>query len=598
MGTTSRRRFLAGAAGVAAAAVVPTRWAFAETNATFAHGVGSFDPLHDRVILWTRTTAASVIWEVASEASFASILKTGTVAPQPATDYTVQVDVDGLSPATRYWYRFRANGDTSTIGRTQTLPAPGAAVERVRIGVVTCAEWEFGFFGGYRAIAERDDIDVVLALGDYIYEFGDDYGGIPSPKPGGRTHTPTHEIVTLADYRTRHRQYRTDPGLQKLHASHPVIAIYDDHEVCNDWWRDGGLGHVPATEGDFHARRDAGLRAFREWVPVRVTNADPTVVYRRFAFGNLVDLFMVDERRYRDKQPQNAVVGYFSVDPATDDPNRTMLGAPQLGWLENGLTSSTAMWKVLGNPDSMLPVDVGPALAGALSAALSPLGTPVPPVPPPLLVEGWDGYNGERTRLLNFIHDHNVKDVVVLTGDYHESFASQLPYDRSTYDLDGNSAAVEFIAPAITSPGLAETLQMGSLPNALTINTVFEANLAASNRWVKYHEGFAHGFGVAEFRADGMQFDFWFIEDRNDPNTVATPASSWTVPRGASVLAQAAGPLGPRPAVQPPAPAPAPAPGGVIPRTGANSAVALGLGAVAVAGLAAKRISEEFLQDG
>lgn len=597
MGTTSRRAFIAGTAATAAALALPTRWADAQVNATFAHGVGSFDPLHDRVILWTRTTASSVTWEVATEPSFASILKSGTTAPQAGNDYTVQVDVDGLSSLTRYWYRFRADGATSTVGRTQTLPAPGAAVDRLRFGVVTCAEWEFGFFGGYRALAERDDIDVVLALGDYIYEFDTSYGGIPSPKPNGRVHKPTHETITLADYRQRHQQYRTDPGLQKLHAAFPVIAIYDDHEVCNDWYRDGGQGHDPMTEGSFTARRNAGLQAFREWVPVRVTNPDPTVVYRRFPFGNLVDLFMVDERRYRDAQPQNALIGYFTVDPATDDPNRTMLGATQKDWLKNGLKTSSAAWKVLGNPVSWVPVDVGPALAGQLSVALSALGTPLPPIPPPLLVEGWDGYNGERQALLSYIDDNKIKDVVVLTGDYHESFASELPVHRESYDLDGKAAAVEFIAPAITSPGLAETLQMGSLPNALTINTVFEANLAASNPWVKFHEGFAHGFGVVEFRADGMQFDFHFIADRNDPNTASQVASSWKVARGSSVLAQAAGALGPRPAA-PPQPTTPVIPGdGQIPHTGREQAVALALGAAAVAGLAAKRISSEFLQD-
>lgn len=589
MGTqTTRRAFIAGAAGVAAAAVVPTSWADAQTNTTFAHGVGSFDPLHDRVIIWTRATASTVQWQVARDAAFGSVVKSGTVAPSAANDFTVQVDVDGLQPLTKYWYRFTADGVTSTVGRTQTLPAPGAALERLRIGVVTCAEWEFGFFGAYRALAERDDIDVVLALGDYIYEFDTSYGGIPSPQPNGRVHKPAHETVTIADYRQRYQQYRTDPGLQKLHAAFPVIAIYDDHEVCNDWHKEGGEGHDPATQGSFIARRNAGLQAFREWIPVRVTNPDPTVVYRRFQFGNLVDLFMVDERRYRDAQPMNAVVGYFSVDPATDDPNRTMLGATQKGWLTNGLKTSPAAWKVLGNPVSWVPIDVGPALAGQLSVALSALGTPLPPIPPPLLVEGWDGYNAERQSILSFIDDNNVKDVVVLTGDYHESFASELPISRADYTLDPKAAAVEFIAPAITSPGLAETLQMGSLPNALTINTVFEANLALSNPWVKFHEGFRHGFAVAEFRADGMQYDFVFIDDRINANTAARVASSWTVARGASVLAQAVGPLGPRPAA---APSPAPTGDGLIPRTGAEHGAALAVGAAAVTAAALARLS-------
>lgn len=581
---------MTGAAAAAAAATIP-RWAWAAPSATFPHGVGSFDPLHDRVLLWTRSTAGSLRWELATDAAFSAIVQSGLVVPLTTDDYTVRVDVTGLAPATRYWYRFTGNGE-SIVGRTNTLPAPGAATERVRVGVVTCAEWEFGHFGAYRALSERDDVDVVLALGDYIYEFGTDYGGIPSPHVDGRTHAPPREIVSLADYRTRHRQYRSDPGLQALHAAHPVIAIYDDHEVANDWYRDGAQGHDPATEGSFVARRDAGLQAFREYIPVR-SGAEATTVYRRFTLGNLVDLFMVDDRRYRDVQPTSAVVGYGSVDPATDDPNRTMLGAAQRDWLLDGLATSSATWKVLGNPVCVVPIDVGPALAGALSAALSPLGTVVPPIPPPLYVDGWDGYNGERTRILEFIAERGIKNVVVLTGDYHESFATELPVDRSTYDLDGNSAAVEFIAPPITSPGLAATLQMGDLPNALTMNTVFEANLAASNRWVKYHEGFSAGFGVIEFRADAAQYDFVFV-DRADPNAVAAVAASWLVPLGAAKLAQAAGPLGPRPQT---IVGPGLDGGRPLPATGGDATAVLVVGAAAVGAAAVARISRGKLQE-
>ena len=588
----TRRAFLAGAA---AAGVAAATWRFspqaqAAADAPFGLGVASGDPLADRVIIWTRhVTSQPIRWDLARDASFSSIVRSGTVSSSAVSDYTVHVDVDGLQPQTTYWYRFVSGGQTSPVGRTRTLPLATAAVDRLRVGVVTCAEWEFGFFGGYRIVAERDDLDFVLALGDYIYEFDTSYGGIPSPKPGGRTHQPAHELETLDDYRSRYKQYKTDAGLQKMHAAHPVIAVYDDHEVANDWWRDGAQAHDPSTEGDFHARRDRGLQAFYEYLPIRVNAADATIEYRRFQFGDLVDLFMLDERRYRDQQPTNAVVGYISVDPASDDPNRTMLGTMQYDWLVNNLEHSAAAWKVLGNPVSMMPVDVGPALAGALSTALSALGTPLPPVPPPLLVDGWDGYNGERTKLLNAINDKKIKDVVVLTGDYHESFATHLPHDRSTYPLDKNSAAVEFIAPAITSPGLSETLQMAALPQALTINTVFEANLTASNPWVTYHDGFANGFGVAEFRRDGMQFDFWFLENRNVPDTTAQAASSWSVARGVSVLAAAAGPLGPRPAA---APVATPQPTTTIPATGGDQRLALGTAAAATLAAAALRIRQ------
>jgi alkaline phosphatase D len=238
----------------------------------------------------------------------------------------------------------------------------------------------------------------------------------------------------------------------------------------------------------------------------------------------------------------------------------------------------------------MAPIDVGPPLAGVLSTAVTGLGTPLPPIPPPLYVDGWDGYRGERQKILSFIDQKNVKDVVVLTGDYHESFAAHLPVDRSTWQLDKKTAAVEFIAPAITSPGLSEVLQMGNLPEALTVNSVFEANLTASNPWVTYHEGFQNGYAVAEFRADGMQYDFFFLDNRNAANTGAHHGTSWKVPRGASVLTQTADPLGPRPPIHVGAPA-TPQPTGVIPRTGADQSVALVAGAAAAVAVGISRIA-------
>ena len=589
----TRREFLGAAAGLTGAAATWRYTALASAapaNPFAAHGVASGDPLADRVIIWTRVvTDDAVSWEVATDPSFATVVRRGTTVTSAAHDYTVHVDVDGLAPYTAYWYRFGVGGETSPVGRTRTLPRAADSIDRVRFGVVTCSEWEFGFFGGYRALAERDDLDAVLALGDYIYEFDRSYGGVPSPQPGGRVHEPAHELVSLEDYRTRYRQYRSDAGLVALHASHPTIVIYDDHEVCNDWWKDGGEAHDPATQGDFHERSRVARQAFREWMPIRLNPTDAERVYRRFQFGDLVDLFMLDERLYRDAPPSSAAFSYGSVDPAVDDPSRSMLGPTQRGWLLEGLETSPAAWKVLGNQVSVMPIDIGPALAGVLSTALSGLGTPLPPIPPPLLIDGWDGYNAERQQILTTIQDRGVKDVVVLTGDYHESFVSELPVDRSTYELDGNSAAVEFIAPAITSPTLTETLQMASLPEALTINTVFEANLLVSNPWVKFHDGFRNGFGVAEFRRDGMQYDFWFVDDRARPDTGAVAGAFWQVTRGAAKATVAAAALGPRPVFgnRPGNQAPA-----AIPATGGNQVAALGAAAAAVAALVATRLTK------
>ena len=508
----SRRTFLGAAAAGTASVLATPLLAKAQTSGqpVFRHGVASGDPLRDRVIIWTRVTPTAdatpgsgkgapvtVRWEVAADRAFTAILRAGTVSTSAASDHTVKVDVTGLSPAVDHWYRFSALGATSPVGRTRTAPAPGAALDSIRLGVLTCSELEFGYFGAYRHLAARDDVDAVLHLGDYIYEFGIGYGAPPAatPTPGpaiGRGHLPPHECVTLADYRTRYGQYRTDADLQLLHAAHPMIAMYDDHEVANDTWKDGAANHQP-EEGSFTTRAAAGRQAWREWLPVRQVSSDPELVHRSFRFGDLVELWMLDERRYRDKQPQNLVLGYGSIDPASEDPARTMLGTVQRDWLLGGVRGSSAAWKALGNPVQMAPIVVGPALLAALTATFGPVPPPGLPLPPPLYVDAWDGYAAERRTLLNAVALSKA-DVVVLTGDYHESFVADLPTAPASYVLDGNSAAVEFIVPPVTAPGLAELLERGGLPNGDAADVAFETNLTINNPWFKYHEGRSSGF--------------------------------------------------------------------------------------------------------
>ena len=525
----------------------------------FRHGVASGEPLPDAVVIWTRATPSdaavpgsglgapvTLTWEVAGDAAFTQIVQTGQATATAARDHTVHVDVTGLQSGRDYWYRFRAGNLTSPIGRTRTAPAPSATPEALRFGIVTCAEWEFGFFGAYRLLAERDDIEAVIHMGDYIYEFGTSYGPIATPgKDFGRVHQPDHEILTLQDYRTRYGQYRSDPDLQRLHARHPFITIYDDHEIANDWWREGAENHTEGAEGAFVDRLAAGLRAWREWQPLRQFAAnDPLRAWRRMQFGNLVDLWLLDTRLYRDQQPTNAIVGYGSVDPAVDDPARTMLGAEQKAWLKTGLQGSTARWKVLGNQVPFYPFVVGQALPSALDPLLGPGQGTLPPLPATLTVEDWNGYRAEQREMIAVMEP--LRNVVVLTGDYHESFAAEIPVRPGDYPSDGNSVGVEFICPSVTSPGLSETLGRGGAPGSDNIDRVFEANLTLANPWVKYHEGFSNGFAVIEFARDRTQYDYWFLADRTDPATTATVAASWEVRDGAAKLFAAAGPLAPR----------------------------------------------------
>lgn len=606
-GELSRRGFIG--LGVAGAAVtLVSRWPAAAQglpSEIFVHGVASGDPLSDRVILWTRVTPSveavpgsglgppvEVGWEVAREPAFTTVVARGTTVADPANDHTVHVDAVGLEAGVDHWYHFHALGSTSPIGRTRTAPATGASLESLRLGIVTCAEWEFGFFSAYRHLAARDDVDAILHLGDYIYEFGIGYGPLDTPGANfNRVHDPVHETVSLADYRTRYGQYHRDPDLQALHAAHPMIAMYDDHEVANDAWNSGAQNHNPDTgEGDYAVRASAARQAWREWLPVRpVDPGDAQRVYRSFQFGDLADLWMLDERQYRDKQPANALFGYGSIDPAINDPDRTLLGGPQEQWLHSGLSGSIAVWKVLGNPVPFLPINlVAPALPSILDA-IKKVVDGIVPVPVPLAVEDWNGYVADRNQVLDLIKTAPVPDVVILTGDYHESFASEVPFEQGEYLVDGNSAAVEFVAPAATSPGLEATLGVAG------IDALFETNLAVANQWVKFHDGFEAGFGVIEFNRERAQYDFWFISERTDPRATAAPAASWQTLKGTSKLTPAAGPLGARDrtgGAVAPAPVVAPAGGrsggGALAVTGGTGAAAAVAAAAAAAALAAR----------
>jgi alkaline phosphatase D len=260
----------------------------------FLHGVASGDPLPDRVILWTRVTLPQppieirVDYTVATDTALRNVVVDGRTVATRGNDYTVKVDVTGLSPDTTYYYRFRIRGAKSPIGRTKTLPVGG--VDRLRVGVVSCASLAHGYFNAYRLLAQRADVDVVVHLGDYIYEFGDgEYGDL-------RSYEPPHEIRTLVDYRTRHNQYKTDADLRELHRQHPMIAMWDDHEFADDAWTGGAANHDPATEGNWNSRVAGALRAYYEWMPIRQMSADRRHAYRSFRIGDLVELFMVEER--------------------------------------------------------------------------------------------------------------------------------------------------------------------------------------------------------------------------------------------------------------------------------------------------------------
>jgi len=488
---------------------------------SYAHGVASGDPLSDRVILWTRiTTAASneleVGWMVAEDAAFANKVAVGTTRTGPAGDFTVKVDATGLSPNRSYYYCFICEGSTSPVGRTKTLPT--GAVARVRFAVFSCSNYPAGYFNVYGDAAKFDDIDVALHLGDYIYEYAASGYASQNAATLNRVSQPANEIITLTDYRRRYQQYRTDPDLQALHARLPFIAVWDDHELSNDTWREGAENHDPATEGLWAGRRQMAIQAYHEWMPIRVPDAArPDRIYRSFDFGNLLSLHMLDTRVIgRDKQL--ALAGYVGADRSFNaaaftadvgSPARQLMGAEQTSWLQNQMNKSTATWQVLGQqvlmarmmlPAPMVLGTVGYpayfAIAAKLKAGQALSATEqqqLDAAKVPYNLDAWDGYQAARETVLSMSKALN-KNLVVLAGDTHNAWASDLA------DLNGQAVGVEFGVPAVTSPGF-ETY----------FPTIAPATVAAGMEQLigplQYAETISRGFVVltvtpAETRAD------------------------------------------------------------------------------------------------
>ncbi|GAA4923404.1 alkaline phosphatase D family protein [Streptomyces coeruleoprunus] len=520
--TPSRRAIVKAAAATAVAAPVlsSASYAVAQTHAPlFLHGVASGDPLPDGVLLWTRVTPSpdavpgsgngadtEVRWEVAEDRSFTRTVTQGSLVATAGSDHTVKVDVRGLRPETTYWFRFTAGTTVSPTGRTRTTPALDADTSGVRFGVVSCANWEAGHFAAYRHLAERADLDAVLHLGDYIYEYGS--GAYPKTDKVLRPHEPRGEIVTLADYRVRHATYKTDPHLQALHAAHPMIAIWDDHEFADDTWSGGADNHTPGTEGDWAERMAAAKRAYFEWMPVR-TSTEGTV-YRRLRFGRLADLHLLDLRSFRSQQ---ASTGSGKV----DDPERTIAGRAQLDWLKAGLAASDTAWRLVGTSVMISPVAFGSLPAHLLEPVAELLGLPKGGLA--INVDQWDGYTDDRKELLAHLMDRAIRNTVFLTGDIHMAWANDVPVTAATYPKSP-SAATEFVVTSVTSDNLDDILHVPAGTASLVATTAIKA----SNSHVKWLDMDSHGYGVLDVTGERSQMDYYVLSDRRNPDAT----SKWT----------------------------------------------------------------------
>ncbi|MCD8560321.1 MAG: alkaline phosphatase D family protein [Shewanella xiamenensis] len=554
--TVTRRDFLAmSAKGIGAAVISYGLMGCSDSDddksvpAQFLHGVASGDPAHDAVILWTRVTPDSagdvkVSWQVASDAAFSQLVTTGEMVTNANRDYTVKIDARGLRAGQTYFYRFMTGGKTSEVGKTRTLPE--GDVSSVKLAVMSCANFPAGYFNVYELAAAQDDLDAVVHLGDYIYEYA--RGGYASEHAAelGREVLPANELLTLSDYRTRYAQYHTDASLQKLHAKVPFITVWDDHEVANDTWRDGAENHNEG-EGDFAVRKEAALQAYFEWLPIRPwREGNHEEIYRSFSYGNLVDLHMLDTRVLaRDKQLDyadymDASTGAFDGERFRADvtsTTRTMLGLTQLLWLQGTLLQATGTWQVLGQQILMgkmsLPAAIATqqmsipqyAMLGALAklaaraaandptltaaelqylqanqALLTPEVIALLQLPSiPYNLDAWDGYAYEREVILGTAKSKN-HNLVVIAGDTHNAWANELK------DVNGDTVGVEFATSSVSSPGLEYYLNLPAEQIPAT-----EAAIVDLVPDLKYTNLKDRGFMTLTFTKEAVRSDWHYV---------------------------------------------------------------------------------------
>ncbi|WMS88619.1 alkaline phosphatase D family protein [Pleionea litopenaei] len=533
------------------------------TAVDFLHGVASGDPTSASVIVWTRITVeddseVTVGWEVYNDETDQFVIS-GFTQVNASTDHTLKLDLISLSPGTRYRYFFTSNGKRSPIGYTKTLPV--GHIESAKFGVVSCSNYPAGLFHVYGEVAKRNDLDAVLHLGDYIYEYGD--GGYATERANeigrGFNSDNNTELLGVADYRKRYAQYRTDPNLQKCHRKFPFIAVWDDHEVANDAYKDGAENHNDG-EGDFETRKVEALMAYFEWMPVRDKFAQGDLaIYRTFRYGDLLDLHMLDTRIIGRDQPidiYDFVDGSGNIDAvafeaALSDTSRTLLGGQQLAWLQSAMATSTAKWQVLGqqvlmgkmflpaaiatqalsidqfvliarvaqiaaiyeryqaNDPTLTPEELAIltpenlALLQANQALLTPENIALIQLPSiPYNLDAWDGYAYEREVVLGTAQAFD-KNLVVLAGDTHNAWASDLK------TFTGAQVGVEFATASVSSPGLEVYLQIPNRETAIE----YEAGITQLVDNLAFCNVYDRGFLTVTFTHDEATADWTFIDD-------------------------------------------------------------------------------------
>ncbi|GLH99091.1 alkaline phosphatase D family protein [Phytohabitans aurantiacus] len=504
----SRRTLIVGGAAGAAVAALPTGAAIASNSGPlrtdpFTLGVASGDPDHDGFVLWTRlapepladdglggmpSRPVNVGWEVAQDERFRHVVRRGTAVARPESAHSVHIELNGLLAGREYFYRFRAEKHVSPVGRTRTAPAPRASGGALAMAFVSCSQFEHGYFTAYRRLAE-DEPELILHLGDYQYEYAKGTYTIPGGNP--RDHEGP-ETRTLANYRQRHAQYKADADLQAAHAVAPWLVVWDDHEIENNW-----ADEVPEQpDPDFLARRAAAFQAYYENMPLRRSSVPHGIdmqLYRRLHWGRLATFHMLDTRQYRDDQ--GCGDGYKDC-PAAVDPARSITGAEQEKWLLDGFRRSTAQWDILGQQVFFAQRDNNAGPAKVTSQ------------------DSWDGYVASRDRITRGWVAAGVRNPIVLTGDVHAHWASDLKLDYD--DPTSRTVGAELVCSSITSGGNGADSDPATHP------------FLKINPHLRFYNN-QRGYVLTKVTRERLDADFKVLPYVNTPDAPAYTRASYTV---------------------------------------------------------------------
>ncbi len=501
------------------------------TVQNFNYGVASFDPSSFGVIIWSRFNTANVeiIWEVSTQSDFNNILRTGKITTEDSRDNTLAIELTELDPDQKLYYRFISTTDNSisVVGETITLPTDAT---QAKLAVCSCSNYQAGLFNVYDAMA-NSDADIIVHLGDYFYEYGaGGYGSTEENAFLNRFHEPAGEIISLDDYRTRYKQYRSDASLQLAHQKKPFICVWDDHEIANDTYKEGAENHDEATEGSFEIRKQNALQAYSEFLPFsRIAADDNSIIYRSVNIGNLVNLILMDTRLIgRDKQlnigDYYTATGFdaLAFQTALTDPNRSIVGVTQRDWIISELNSSSAKWQVLGQQVLMgkmnIPVELLTAFGsenfGAILTELVTIKLRLLNNDPSLSAEeiarvttvipynldAWDGYPIDREIIYSAL---NGKKIVTFAGDTHNAWQNTLTSEN------GTEVGIELATSSISSPGFETYLGANSSPELIA---GFQEALVALIDGLNYFDASRRGYMMTTFTTTDVTSEWIFVD--------------------------------------------------------------------------------------